>query len=244
MGNRSATFPPVLLPVLVALTLMLPGCADFKDWRYLPATRGEERTIHVVSHGWHTGIILSRRDLDERFGFLDRHLGQSPYYEFGWGEADFYQAERNTVMLALKALFWVNDTVMHVVAVTSAPEAYFPGERVVELRVSKTGLSRLERSLHASFRFDGNGRPYPLGRGLYGDSRFFRGEGHYLFTNTCNRWTARMLSAAGVPMDTLFTLLPGSVIRQAEKAGQRYAAPPAAPAGRPACPENSRNCLY
>jgi uncharacterized protein (TIGR02117 family) len=223
MDGACSCFRRHLFLMLMTVTLVLSGCAPFKEWQYLPATKGEERTIHVVSHGWHTGIILSRQDLTDRFRFLDDHLGPSPYYEFGWGEADFYQADKNTASLALKALFWRNDTVMHVVAVPTTPRTYFNRHELVELTISETGLDHLRRALSASFRFDGMGRPYPLGKGLYGDSRFFVAEGYYYLTNTCNRWTASLLNRAGVPMDTAFTLRAKSVIRQAEAARERYA---------------------
>jgi uncharacterized protein (TIGR02117 family) len=211
-----------LLLILVIHTLFLSGCARFKEWRYLPATKAEERSIHVVSHGWHTGIVLSRLDMVNYFGFLDGYLRESPYYEFGWGEEDFYQAETSTVSLALKALFWKNKTVMHVVAIPAVPEKHYNRNDIVELKVSKSGLDHLKRELRASFKFDENSRPYPLGKGLYGESRFFKAEGYYLFTNTCNRWTATMLQTAGVPMNTVFTARARSVISQAEEAKKRY----------------------
>ncbi|BCS52521.1 DUF2459 domain-containing protein [Geobacter sp. SVR] len=212
-----------LLLLLAVVVLIVPRCGRLQEWRYLPADKAEERSLHIVNHGWHTGIILSRRDLAGRFGFLDTYLGQTPYYEFGWGEAEFYQAERNTVIAALRALFRSNEAVIHVVALPIGPVSYFSREPVVELRVSETGLEHLREALHASFRFDERGRPYPLGRGLYGDSRFFGAEGRYSLGNTCNRWTATLLSDAGVPMDTLFTMSAGDVIGQAENARQRYA---------------------
>lgn len=214
---------PVLFLLLILLTsLFLSGCARFKEWRYLPATKAEERSIYVVSHGWHTGIVLSRNDMSYSFGFIDRYLSKSPYYEFGWGEEDFYQAETNTFTQALKALFWKNSTVMHVVAIPSVPKEYFKNNDVIELKVSRTGLEHLRKELLGSFKFDNKSIPYPTGKGLYGESKFFKAKGYYMFTNTCNRWTATMLHEAGVPMNTLFTVRARSVIRQAEEARQRY----------------------
>lgn len=209
------------LVLLLLLTgACLSGCAGFDDWRYLPAAKHEERTVHVVSHGWHTGVVISRRDLGESFGFLDVHLPVQPLYEFGWGEEEFYQAETVTTRLVLKALFLRNPTVMHVAGIPVTPERYFATSEVVRLHLSATGLERLKRSLLASFRMAEN-MPVALKKGIYGESRFFQANGRYSITTTCNTWTASLLADAGVPMDSL-TLRAGSVMSQVRNAAARY----------------------
>lgn len=211
-----------LFPMLVALTFILSGCAGFKEWKYLPSSKVEEKSIYLVSHGWHTGIVLSRQDLGDELHFLDEYLHESPYYEFGWGEADFYQAEEITIRLVLKALFWRNPTVMHVVAIPTIPEKYFSQSEVVKLNLSETGLGKLRKAMSTSFKFDEKNSSYPMRNGLYGESKFFKAEGYYFITNTCNSWTATMLESAGVPMDSILTLRAGSVISQAKDAKKRY----------------------
>lgn len=220
----SACFPlrVSLLLIFVIQVSALSGCARFKEWNYLPAKKAEERTIHVVSRGRHTGVVLARRDMIHQLGFLGAYLPKTPYYEFGWGEEVFYQAETNTVGMALKALLWRNNSVMHVSAVPGTPAKHFNPDAVVELNVSETGLEHLVTALRASFKLDENNHPYPLVKGLYGESRFFKAEGYYLIFNTCNRWTATILNKGGVPMDTIFTLRSKSLIRQAEEAKRRY----------------------
>lgn len=211
----------ILFLMLIALLFSLPGCASFKEWRYLPATKEDEKSIHVVRHGWHTGVVLSWQDLGCEFSFLDEYLPTSPYYEFGWGEADFYQAEKATISMALKALFWKNPSVMHVVAVPIKPGEYFNQQEVLELNLSQTGLDHLRNALRTSFKFDENNSPYSLKKGQYGESRFFKAEGYFFIANTCNSWTATMLESAGVPMNSI-TLRADSVICQAKNAKQRY----------------------
>jgi uncharacterized protein (TIGR02117 family) len=212
----------VVFLIVVAFALNLIGSTGSKEWKYLPATKKDEKTIHVVNLGWHTGIVLSRQDLGSELGFLDMYLRKSPYYEFGWGEADFYQAETITASLTLKALFWRNPTVMHVAAIPTIPDKYFKQEKVVELNLSGTGLEHMRKALRASFKFDDNYHPYPLKRGLYGESKFFKAKGYYSIANTCNTWTASMLKNAGAPMDSLLTLRAGSVINQVEKAKEHF----------------------
>ena len=206
------------LALLLACVQLFVCCASFKQWRYLPANADDVVTVYVVSHGWHTGIVIPADNLGQELAFLKDVFGKTAYYEIGWGEADFYQSEGVTVGLALKAMFWINLTVVHVVSVPVSPAHSFPKSKVVGVRLSREGFSRLQQSLAASFRRPVGGKPVVLRKGLYDTSYFYSGEGHYYMTNTCNTWTARMLDSAGVPMRTLMTLSAGSVISQAEEA--------------------------
>uniref|UniRef100_C6E594 DUF2459 domain-containing protein n=1 Tax=Geobacter sp. (strain M21) TaxID=443144 RepID=C6E594_GEOSM len=211
-----------LLFVFLVLMSSLTGCASGKKWKYIPASKAEERSVYVVAHGWHTGIVLSKEDLGPELGFVQHYLKPGQFYEFGWGEADFYQAEEVTAYIFLKAVFWRNPSVMHVVSLPTPPATFYSGKGVIELNLSETGLQHLKNELRASFAFDRNVRPYPLKGGLTGENRFFKAVDYYVITNTCNRWTAKMLESGGVPMDTVFTLRAASVVRQVNDAKKEY----------------------
>jgi uncharacterized protein (TIGR02117 family) len=202
--------------------LSLGGCAYFKEWQQLPTQRSDEETIYVVSHGWHTGIVVARNKLGDKLAFVPGELGESPYYEFGWGEKDFYQAPENTVGLALQALLWVNDSTMHVVAVPSLPSEYFSDSEVVELRLSSDGHQNLTTAIAASFAKDASGLSKSSRDGLYGQSRFFDGVGKYYLLHTCNTWTAKTLAKAGAPLTGVLTLTASGVIRQSQWAAKKY----------------------
>jgi len=207
---------------LLLAVLTTGGCAYFKDWQQLPAQAADETKIYVVSHGWHTGIVVSRAELGPQLAFIPGELGEAAFYEFGWGEKDFYEAPDNTVWLALQAVLWVDDSTMHVVAVPEPPTTYFPSSETIELRLSTKGLEQLTLAIAASFAKDANGNSRSTRDGLYGTSRFFDGVGKYYLFNTCNTWSARMLDVAGVPMTTVMTLTAGSVMRQAQWAAEKY----------------------
>ncbi|WP_236014884.1 DUF2459 domain-containing protein [Geomonas anaerohicana] len=208
--------------LLLSLSLLLAGCAAGKKWQYLPATKAEERSIYVIAHGWHAGIALPVEELGEELGFVKEFLRPGRYYEFGWGEAEFYQADKVTPAIFLKAVFWRNPSVMHVFSMPVPPAEQFSGADLVELKLSQTGLKHLKDSLRASFKLAPAQRPYPLKRGQQGEYRFFKAEGDYLITHTCNTWTAKMLASGGVPMDTVFTLRSAGVMRQVKDARKEY----------------------
>jgi uncharacterized protein (TIGR02117 family) len=198
------------------------GCAYFKDWQQLPVSKEDERTIYVVSHGWHTGIVIARSELGDALQFVPVQLGESRYYEFGWGDKAFYQAEKETIGIALKAAFWPTPSTMHVVAVPEAPAIQFPESETVELHVSQAGQRALVAAIAASFTRDANGQANNTRTGLYGHSLFFDANGNYYLTNTCNTWTARMLASAGVPTTEALTITAGSMMRQTKWAAAKY----------------------
>ena len=66
----------------ILLLVFLTGCAGSYSWQALPASSEDERTIFVVSHGWHTGLILPYESLSA-LPDLEKVMGESTYYEFG-----------------------------------------------------------------------------------------------------------------------------------------------------------------
>ncbi len=178
-------------------TLLIPelvGCAALSD--------NTLHTMHVIDHGLHTGLCVRADDLNRQAADLRDRFQEAEYYELGWGDAAFYQAEEKTTGLALGALFWPGDAVMHVVGFRGEPREYFKGTDVRRVALSDEGYNRLLRFVSDGFHRDGNGRLVPAKRGIYGDSQFYRGTGHYHALNTCNTWTAEALSMGGIRIES------------------------------------------
>jgi len=170
--------------------------------------------ISVVSHGWHTGLIVPGVILNAAVPELKRRFIEPTYYEIGWGDEGFYQAQEITMGLTLQALFWSKGSILHVVALPEAPEQYFVGDTIVSTCLAKHELTSLQQFLAASFAHNKAGAIKALRRGIYGDSEFYLGQGHYYFFNTCNKWTAKALRSAGVGIDWTFKLTAGSVMEE------------------------------
>ncbi len=216
---RAAGVSRLLPPAwIVLLIMMLQGCGA-ASWQH-PPTRNDQQMLYVVSHGWHTGIILPTAELLPALSFLRQDVADGPYVEIGWGDKGFYQAPEITVKLTLQAMFWPTDSILHVVSVPEAPAEYFSASQVVEVPVSREGMAALQQSVLATFVLNDQGRGIITQPGIYGKSYFYAANGYYYLTNTCNRWTAQMLAAAGLPMAPL-TLTAGGVIRQVRAAQQQ-----------------------
>jgi len=206
----------------IVLMVFLSGCSLCSDWLYLPESKAEERSLYIISHGWHTAIIFPQDELGAELEFLQQDLGYSLYFEFGWGDAGFYQADEITSSLAMSALFWPTPSVMHVVSLSNNPEYEFPDSEIIKIYVSETALKKLRTALAGSFKLDENGDIKKLAKGLYGRSLFYEGEGDYFLTYTSNTWTADMLDTAGIPVRTFLTLTASSVMGQVSDAAESY----------------------
>lgn len=208
----------LFLFLLLLLLVFLPGAPEA-----LPvtpsATLGPQLRgtwpIHVVSHGWHTGLILPADRLREEIPVLARRFPRARYLEIGWGDEGFYQASEITAGLTLQALFWSRGAVLHVVGFTPSPPQYFSASEVHQVCLTEEGYTNLRAFIRSSFQGNQD-EPESLGPGLYGDSQFYQGRGHYHFLNTCNSWTARGLVSAGLPISARLQLRAGSVMGAVE----------------------------
>jgi len=208
--------------ILIAFyAFILTGCSSWTQWNHLPINTENEVTVFVVNHGWHTGIVIKGGELGEALFFLEEQLGKSEYYELGWGDKGFYEAEEITSLVTINAIFWPTESVMHVVSLPMSPLKYFPQSEIITMHVSIVGLSKLKQAISDSFRRD-NGRVIQTGQGIYGNSLFYKGKESYYFANTCNTWTAKMLNEAGAPIDSNFTFTASSVMRQSARAVSKY----------------------
>lgn len=182
---------PRTILALAALALVLNGCA------HPPLTCEPTRTLYIVSHGWHRGIVVERSDLVKRLPALAADLGHEGYVEIGWGEERFYQARETTAGMALRAILWPNASVLQVVPFAEPPRRYFPQSEIVEVPVDEIGYEAALAFVAASFTRTPQQGVIRLGRSLYGAGWFYRAEGSFHLFNTCNTWVASALDKAG-----------------------------------------------
>jgi uncharacterized protein (TIGR02117 family) len=221
-----------IVALLAAMTVLTARPADPALWP--PAAGAPAINIHVVSHGYHSGIIVERAamaEAAERGGHaalaaVAQRFADYRWLEIGWGDEGFYRSVPDvaslTVRLAVRALFMPgNVSVVHVVGLDRPPRDVFPKSDIIRIPLSDKGFARMLDGLDASFgRGPGRAPLEPLGPGLYGPSLFYRGVDAFHVFNVCNHWVARLLSAAGVPTaPVLATLPPGLFLDLKWRAG-------------------------
>jgi uncharacterized protein (TIGR02117 family) len=212
-----------LILVLTLATVLTARSADPALW---PPGPGEPRIeIFVVSHGYHSGLVLPRETMAEAasrrgyvaLGAMAQRFSGYRFVEIGWGDESFYRHVPNvaslTFGLAVRALFWPgNPSVVHVVGLPGHPREVFPRADIVRGELSGGGFARMLDALEASFDKAGGGPAESLGAGLYGPSLFYRGVEAFHVFNVCNHWVARLLSAAGVPTAPVPATLPSGLL--------------------------------
>ena len=168
--------------------------------------------MFVVSHGWHTGIVIPAQDLNLSIPELRERFGDVAYYEIGWGDNGFYQSQEITAGLTLQAMFWSQGAVIHIVAVPDSPKDYFSKSEVIDTCLTDKEAASIRSYIANSFAHDANGRVTRRAQGIYGDSQFYDGKGRFSLLNTCNAWTAKGLENAGLDISPEFNLTAGSVM--------------------------------
>lgn len=199
---------------LYLLLITLTGCATLPHAISAsnPTNKVPEQHVHVASHGWHTGIIVDGNKLNRRMPSLADRFPKAEFYEIGWGDAGFYQADKITATLTLNAVFLPSDTVVHVVGFEGNPAMYFPTSEVRSVSLTDEGMERLCEFIESSFAKDQAGEPIRSSVGLYGDSQFYQGEGKYHLLNGCNKWTAKALCSGGVAINPALKITSASVM--------------------------------
>jgi uncharacterized protein (TIGR02117 family) len=202
----------------VCLLMLAVGCATPVESLFPPPAGEPTRTVYVVNHRWHTGVVV------ERAAFVGagwaEDFASAEFLEFGWGDAAFYPAERPGLWLAAKAVLWPTPSVLHVAGVTGPLTNSFPHQEIVRVELSEPGFERLRGHIENTFARDKAGKAQVVGPGLYGDSKFYRARGKFYFPKMCNRWTATGLRAAGCPISPLRSVTAGNVIRQVRTFGE------------------------
>ena len=207
--------------LLLALVVPAPGCAVQSNPGALSAADAQAtmHRVHVVRHGWHSGIVVRAADVSERAWPARREFIGAEHLEVGWGDRAYYPAPDPSVWLGLRALLWPTAGVLHMVAFSGPVEHYFASAEIVALQITPQGFAQMVAAISASHEQDAAGQPIPLGPGLYGTSRFYASrEAFHLFA-TCNVWTAAMLREAGVPLSPTLSPTSGALFAKLRRHG-------------------------
>ena len=210
------------LLLLLALVVLVPGCAAQLNPGSAPAADAQAtmHRVHVVRHGWHSGIVVRAADVPLQAWPARREFADAEYLEVGWGDRAYYPAPDPSVWLGLRALLWPTAGVLHMVAFSGPVEHYFASAEIVALQLTPQGFARLVAAVSASHELDAASQPIPLGPGLYGTSRFYASREVFHLFATCNVWVAAMLREAGVPVSPTLSPTSGALFAKLRRYGQ------------------------
>ncbi len=184
-----------------------------------PSESEPRKTIYLVNHGWHAGIVLRRADIPDNIWPKLGNFPDMEYLEVGWGDMDYYQIPDSHLGFILKAALLPTASVLHIVGFNGHVPAYFPFSEIIRIELSSAGFELLSRTIASSFALDKAGNTTSPSPGLYGNSRFYLSRETYHLFNTCNVWTARALRTAGLPITPATATSVGNLMFQARKLG-------------------------
>lgn len=195
------------------LALSAAGCAPSP-----PADAARDcpgaRSVTVIDHGRHVGLVLPRSDLVTAVPGLAEYLPPGANVEVGWGDAAYYRADDPGAGLALWAALWPTSAVLHLVTVPADVASFFLAGEIATVPVTSEGYRQLVAFVAGAFARDAGGGPRRLGPPLYGDGGFFAAGGRFHLFHTCNTWVARALARAGAPVTARWTLTADGLMAQ------------------------------
>ncbi len=198
---------------ILIITLLLGGCSTGPNIVHSSNINIlSSKKVSIVNHGWHTGFVVPSATITKQLPQLEERFNNIPFIEFGWGDKGFYQAKEITSGLTLQAIFWPTKSVIHAVAVPELAEKYFNKSEVKTICLQNKQYATLISFIKNSFYTQNDGNIIPLKKGIYGNSQFYKGKGDYHLMNTCNKWTAKGLSSAGMDISPTFKLTAGSIM--------------------------------
>jgi uncharacterized protein (TIGR02117 family) len=170
----------------------------------MPLAFSVDLEMYVISHGHHSGIILSRKDINLDYIENSNDYSYAQFIEFGFGDKEYYMSEDDpTLLQGAEALFWSSGSVMHVVKINDSLKRTFPESNIYRLKANRENIRLLNRYIFESFKYHDRKNP-PLGKSLYLDGNFYDGSQTFSALNTCNTWVANALQYAGYDINPSF----------------------------------------
>lgn len=206
---------PLRAAALLGLLVQLSACSSTGPCQ--DSVARDALSIYVVQRGWHTGVAVPIDLWPNRDWPLLEEFEGADYLEFGWGDLRFYQAERNTFWLGVRAALWPTDSAIHVIALNEPLAQRAHAEGMVEVRISAQGLKRLTAGIEQEFA---GSQPRPTGASTAAaprPNRFYHGERRFYFPRMCNWWVAARLREAGCPISP-WTIITASQLMRASGA--------------------------
>ena len=116
----------------------------------------KDNVIYIIKHDWHVGLIIESKKLNKIIPQLKQRFPNSKYYEIGWGDNDFYQANEINTGLTLQALFWPTNSVLHIVGLEDTPLEVFTNNKITTLYSDNENYKNLLEFIKSSFKVEVN----------------------------------------------------------------------------------------
>lgn len=168
---------------------------------YIPVNSpnsGAEKTIFLGTNGVHLDIILPISEIDPDLLANLTFQESDSFLAFGWGDENFYLHTPTwgdlTVNRAIHALFLENSTLIHLSPYKTRRTEW------AKIHLNGDQLTAIMAYLRGSFKHEEQGNKILIAGHSYGyGDSFYKAQGSYSFTKTCNTWVNDGLQESGLP---------------------------------------------
>ncbi|MGI1680046.1 MAG: DUF2459 domain-containing protein [Cellvibrionaceae bacterium] len=173
-----------------------------------------DKTIWVEKDSYHTAIIVSQAQIKTYCPqFLPNVLvpfSDKTYIRFGWGDREYYGADKKNFYKLFKALIFPTRAVMEVSGFSAVEDA---GEWIIALNKKEINHVSLLNSIQKYFYVNKNYEVELLRKESNG-CWYYRSKGIYFLFSNCNNWTAKMLKRSGLAIRYWYAFLSPFVMGQ------------------------------
>lgn len=173
--------------------------------------------IYIIKYQWHTGIAFNRKEANPFLPLLKGEFSKMEFIEVGWGDKEYFMADKGTILLAIKAVLWPTRSVLHVWGFNGDPFLLFGASRVMEISISNQGFINMIQYINDSFAVDGDLQNIKLSKDSEGLSQYYLSKEKYHGFKTCNVWTARAIRRTGYPITPIYALSARNIFYQVKR---------------------------
>ena len=166
--------------------------------------------LHFIRDGIHTHLALPAPKLLALVPQLQRYFSNCQWIRIGWGDYRYYGAEHQPFWLGLRALFLPTSAVVGLLGTDDLRETLSESASLYCISLTEGLMDSVALFVSRHFMLDKFDQLIRVRARTCG-TQFFKSRGTYLALNTCNNWTSRGLSRAGLDVHPLLTFLPGQV---------------------------------
>jgi hypothetical protein len=177
-----------------------------------PGAAARSQDLYVIRRGWHVDVGLPAAALPASLHAIGEQLPGAEYLLFGFGDRRYLLTHVHGSGGELAAL-WPGPALILVTGLRASPAAAVGERNAIRIKVTFAQLGAAQQYLARSFSDDSE-HLRAVASGPYRGSVFFAARHRYSGLFTCNTWAARLLVAAGVPIDAAGVVLAGQLWSQ------------------------------
>jgi len=178
--------------------------------------------VYLIKNRWHTGLIFRVDELSLRNVEALRLFRDMKYVDIGWGDKDFYQSPKDfDLYLAFKALFLPTESVVRIEGYNyEIDDIISYSDFCIKFELADNNLKKLLNFIDSSFSRNIQNKLIITLKKSGANVIFFKSKYTYHIFETCNKWIAKGLVAAGYDISPTWVITAENLFEEVKKYGK------------------------